>query len=229
VTRYEIKLVCEEAAHADVLAGLRLLPSALRTPYPARLVQSIYFDTHERDALEDNRAGMSQRQKLRLRWYGAATTAVRAQMECKWRSNDVRGKDVCALSEPVDVAGRTRVDFRRGLVQKLPPAWRERLCRREVAQWVRYRRDYLATADGRLRVTLDRDLQAFDLRDRFVLSDAQPTPLPRLLVVEVKAALDERAALEAWLQGLRLPTGRCSKFVLASSPADGPLPSYWGS
>ncbi|GDY02305.1 hypothetical protein LBMAG49_16340 [Planctomycetota bacterium] len=43
----------------------------------------------------------------------------------------------------------------RGQRRQLPPAWRVQLDGREPAQWIRYRSDYLASADGRVRVTLE--------------------------------------------------------------------------
>jgi hypothetical protein len=116
----------------------------------------------------------------------------------------------------------------RGQRRQLPPAWRVQLDGREPAQWIRYRSDYLASADGRVRVTLDRDLAAFDLRYDFMLGCTRPTPLPRILVVEVKAPGTDRSEVERLLQGLGLVAGRCSKFVLASSPAGGPFVSLVG-
>jgi len=72
------------------------------------------------------------------------------------------------------------------------PSWRARIEHGlDPVQWIAYRRDYEVTADGRVRITLDRSLRAWDQRVCPRLSRAQPTPLPRLLVIEVKAHPDD--------------------------------------
>lgn len=225
MTRYEVKLVLAEQDLPRLRAELRLLPSALRPLHPPRVVQSVYLDTHDGLALHDNLAGTSARQKLRCRWYGEGDAEVQAQLEWKRRDNGLGDKDVLTLAAPLRVDGCTRYDFVQELWKQAPPRWRERLRGREPAQWIRYRRDYLASADGLLRVTVDRELTAFDLRFDMVLSCRRPTPLPRLLVVEIKADGRDREAIEAWLQQVDLAPGKCSKFVLASLPGEGPLVS----
>lgn len=220
MTRYEVKLVTAAADLARVRAELQLLPVALRPLHPSRVVQSIYLDTHDGLALQDNLAGIARRQKLRLRWYGDDVGAVHGQLEWKCRDNNLGDKEVLPLPVPITVTGATRRGFCRALHEAVTPRWQQRLRGREPAQWIRYHRDYLASADGSLRLTLDRDIAAFDLRFDFVLSDRRRTPLPRLLVIEIKAAAADREAIEAWLQHVGLPPGKCSKFVLASLPGE---------
>ncbi|MFK7741187.1 MAG: VTC domain-containing protein [Planctomycetota bacterium] len=222
--RYEVKLVGSEHDHQQLLASLRLLPAALRHLHKSRIVQSIYFDTHEGRSVDENLAGISDRQKYRLRWYGSGDVGVRAQLECKIRSNGYGSKRVLALADPVDVAGAWRHLFvttvRRGL--RAHQGASGVLDGREPAQWIRYRRDYYATADKRLRITIDRDLVAADQRTNVRLDDRRRTPLPRLLIVEIKAAVEFRADLENFVRDLPLRPGKCSKFVMASVPGEAP-------
>lgn len=221
--RYEVKLVGAEHEHSRVLAELRLLPFGLVRQHRTRVVQSVYFDTADGRAVAQNLAGISERQKVRLRWYGDATVAVSAQLECKQRQNGVGGKATAKLREPLDVRGSLRHRFTdrvRGLVvDDAARCWLDGL---EPAQWIRYRRDYLVTADRRLRVTLDRELRAIDQRLGMRLDDRRSTPLPRLLVVELKAAIAHRDELERLVAALPLRPGKCSKFVMASDPAEAP-------
>jgi hypothetical protein len=92
-------------------------------------------------------------------------------------------------------------------------------------QWVRYRREYLVSADRRVRVTLDRDLAFFDQRLRARLSGTRPTPVPRLLVIELKCAPEDLEHARGIVARLPVPVGRCSKFVLAAVSEGGPPPS----
>ena len=225
--RYEVKLVGAESDFDRVVTELRLLPSVLRPLHPTRAVQSVYLDSDDGVAVRDNLAGISSRQKLRFRWYGEASDRVEGQLEWKCRDNSLGSKDVLKL-DPIQVLGATRRSFVRDLFDRVPASWQQRLRGRVPAQWIRYRRDYYGSASGDLRITVDRDLRAFDQRFDYVLKDLRPTPLPALLIVEVKAAAEHRDAIEEWLQGVRLRPSKCSKFVLASQPGDGPEPSVFG-
>lgn len=225
--RHEIKLVCEESSYAALRMALRLLPAGLRELHPTRRVQSIYLDTALQRALEENRAGISMREKVRFRWYGEGRELVRGTLERKRRANTLGWKETLALAESIQVEGAPRASFVAALARAAGGTWRARLERGlEPVQWIAYRRDYLATADLLLRLTIDRELTAFDQRLVPRLSSARPTRLPRFLVVEIKCAPAALAAAQELANRLPLLVGRCSKFVLASDPTHGPLDSF---
>jgi hypothetical protein len=222
--RYEVKAIGDERSHAVVMAALRMHEAALRNAYPARIVQSIYFDDHEGTALDDNLAGVSDRSKIRLRWYGEASICVAATLERKLRSNHVGTKETLRLAEPIDIDGTSRVALVGALRRQTPAAWRELLdAAPEPAQWIRYSREYLTTADGTVRVTVDSDLRAWDLRDRWRIRPVWRTPLPRVTIVEFKALVEHRRGIERLLQGLPVVVDKCSKFELATAPRHAPL------
>lgn len=225
--RYEVKLVGAEMDMPRFEAELRLLPAVLRPLHPTRIVQSVYLDTDDGLAMRDNLSGISIRQKLRFRWYGDGSGEVAGQLEWKCRTNSLGSKDVAKLT-PMQVAGVTRRAFWRGLHERVPELWQRRLRGREAAQWIRYCRDYYGSAGGDLRITVDRDLRAFDQRFDYVLSCRRPTPVAALMIVEVKASSEHRDSIEEWLQGVALRPSKCSKFVLATQPGEGPEPSLFG-
>ena len=219
-------MICEQRVAPAVLAELRMATAAVRVLYPPRIVQSVYLDTHEGRAVAENLAGVSERSKIRFRWYGDASHGVRGRLERKRRRGGLGMKDVLELPAPVNVAGVGRQAFARRLLSLCPPAWRQALSSAlEPAQWIRYRRQYYRTADGAVRITLDQELRAFDLRNTVVLSADRPTPLSPVLIVELKAAASARDRVEALLQELPLVVDKCSKFVLASAPGSGPTVS----
>lgn len=225
--RYEIKTIVAESDLPRVRSELLLLPAALRRLHPDRIVQSIYFDTPDNDAVESNLAGISVRSKLRWRWYGAAVDAAAGRLEKKQRVNGVGTKQVHAIDRPLTIRGVDRRRFTTELEARLPAAARAELTRLEPVQWIRYHRAYLGSADGDLRVTLDSRLTAFDQRISPVLQCDAATPLPRIGIIEVKADADHRAAAEDFVQGMGWRSGRCSKFVIASCPSEIRLASRW--
>ncbi|QDU65346.1 VTC domain-containing protein [Engelhardtia mirabilis] len=224
--RYELKMACQESAYSQVQAHLRLDPTAPRVLYPPRRVQSIYLDTTFGRALEENLAGISHREKIRLRWYGDSAVGVRATLERKVRENTLGWKDTLKLAQPLDIEGVDRVAFIRSLRAAVTSPWQQSLDEGlEPVQWIAYQREYLTTADGRIRITIDRELRAVDLRGRWILSSVDPTPIPRVLVIEAKCAPEDYQAAQSLLSRLPFFVDRCSKFVLASDPDHGPVPS----
>lgn len=227
--RHELKFVCADEAYPALRMALRLARAGVRLHFPARIVQSLYLDTPQGRALAENLAGLSRREKLRLRWYGEASELVVGTLERKVRENSLGWKESLRLAAPLALRGEERRRFVAELVRRADPVWSARLAGHEPAQWVRYRREYLASADGRVRVTIDRELVLADQRVLARLSDALRSPAPRLLVLELKCAPEHLAQAQEIAARLPLPLGRCSKFVLASEPAGGPIPSSLGA
>lgn len=224
--RYELKLVCQQSAYQRVRMALRLHCSGVRELYPARRVQSIYFDTLGNRALEQNLAGISQREKLRFRWYGESTDRAVGTLERKLRENTLGWKESLRLRSPLDLEGQRGRTFVQQLARSATDEWRERLLHGlQPAQWIGYTREYLITADRRVRVTLDRDLRCADQRLRMHLSFRFPTPTARILVLEAKCAPEHYEAARALIGELPLVVDRCSKFVFASDPFHGPVAS----
>jgi len=227
--RHELKFACEDEGYPRLRMALRLARAGVRALHPPRVVQSLYLDTSHGRALAENLAGLSAREKLRLRWYGAEGERIAGTLERKCRENSFGWKESVRLGGPLLVRGAERRRFVVELARLAGGTWAERLAGLEPAQWVRYRREYLTTADGRVRVTIDRELRCADQRLRARLSDAAFTPVPRLLVLELKCAPEHLAEARELAAGLPLTLGRCSKFVLASEPSGGPLPSALGA
>ena len=224
--RYEIKLVVQEAAHPWVRGRLLLDTAGFDVLYPPRRVQSVYFDSFDQQALEDNLAGISHREKIRFRWYGDASHGVHGQLERKVRHNQLGWKDVLPIDGPIDVEGVTRSEFARDVFARLTEEWSDVRAQHLLpVQWISYSREYYGSADGRLRVTFDRELQTYDQRSRFQLTNAFPTPTPRLLIVEVKCDEKHHDAARRLIDRFPLVVDKCSKFVLGSRPSEGPTSS----
>ena len=227
--RYEVKMVAQAAFYPKLRMHMRLDRSAIRTLYPPRRIQSVYFDTIRGQALEENLAGISHREKVRLRWYGEATTGVRPTLERKVRENMLGWKGLLKIPADIDVEGVTRRDFAASLRPFLTEEWSDVLNKDLLpVQWVVYDREYFATeaGSGPIRITIDRQLRTYDQRHRRSLSCRFRTPTPDVMIVEAKCEQSEHAALKCLMDRFPMQIDRCSKFVYASSPNDGAISSY---
>ena len=228
--RYELKLAGEVHLYEEVRALLRLHSGGLSPIYHPRRVQSLYFDTSSDEALGDNLAGISHREKVRLRWYGDGVVSVSGRLEKKVRENMQGWKELGEVEGVFSIEGARRAELKAAIAAATSPEWRELLSRDlEIVQWITYEREYFATADARVRVTMDRDLRTWDQRFSPRVSQKWKTPTPDLMIIECKVAPEDLNRVEGLLESLPVSVDKCSKFVIASSPGDAPLRSVLSS
>ena len=160
--RYERKFRVEphEASLAEVRAALSAQPALFRPAYPDRLVHSLYLDTPDLQAFHANAAGLAERTKPRLRWYGPLDAPGGGRLEIKRRHGLVGTKELLALPTglPPGLPGR---GLSLGAWCRWASAhpWLRQFPELVPTVLVQYRRSYFTSADGRLRLTLDRDLR----------------------------------------------------------------------
>ncbi len=70
INRYERKWVLKNSNPLILINSLIRSNLFFKTHYPARKVNSIYFDTKELTAIRQNLDGISEKKKIRVRWYG---------------------------------------------------------------------------------------------------------------------------------------------------------------
>lgn len=201
----------------DVEMWVRLHPAQWRVTYPSRQVNNIYFDTARYEGLNANLSGIAERDKLRLRWYGADFGHVAgANLECKRKRGMVGWKEINPAAGEFDLAGMTWQAFARALRVAVVSA---------AAQWLdvfaiptlinHYRRAYYATPDDALRLTIDTALCAYDQRAAARPNLTRPAHVDAPLVVELKASpadADYQRLSEA-LARFPAPVDRFSKYV----------------
>ena len=99
-TRLEIKFASYDI-HSDViLHWLRVHPACFITPYPSRLVNNVYFDTHDYAAFSENLLGSSSRTKVRYRWYGEEQGPAVGVLEIKFKRNYFGWKTRYRIASP---------------------------------------------------------------------------------------------------------------------------------
>ena len=65
--RYEIKFSVNQNEMVEILYFIK--KNKFYRSYPSRYVNSLYFDTSDNISISNNLAGLSNRHKIRLRWY----------------------------------------------------------------------------------------------------------------------------------------------------------------
>ena len=211
--RYERKFVCPWPAQVDAL--VKVHPAGFSRLHPIRWINNVYLDTWNLGSYHDNAAGVATRQKFRIRWYGAdAREAVDAVLERKMKAGHVGVKQRVPLGAMPAGTLLAVSGVRRALANaRASFALQSQLDSLVPVLLNRYRRDYFASSDGRLRLTVDR-------RQRFAAfrraGNGAPPAWRHLdeVVLELKYAVgdDELAAHATQAFPFRLV--RHSKYVL---------------
>lgn len=182
--RYERKYRIEELTVAEIRAQLDRHPAGFRKLFPDRQVNNVYLDTPALQFLGENLAGIAQRKKYRIRWYGSDLREARQPvLEVKIKDTelgekivvpleDFRLDSVMALRQAVTAQMR-HVTFAEELpvrdqAASATEASAVDTSRRplihlplEPALINTYLRSYLISSDGKFRLTIDRDMRFY--------------------------------------------------------------------
>ena len=212
--RYEVKLVCHEEDLALARAWIRLHPVAFGTAYPPRYVNSLYFDTVDAACLEANVNGVEDRAKLRFRWYGDKVGPVTGQLEHKRKISGLGWKEVVPIAVPLDLRSAWWGAIWHTLWSHCGPRFTPWLASHSQPMLiVRYLREYYASADGLLRITLDSRIESYEQVLHPVPNLTRASPPGHQIVLEIKAHATLHRRVSDALNSFTLPVSRHSKYV----------------
>jgi hypothetical protein len=212
--RYEIKLVCPAVQAPQVRALVRLHPEGFRVTYPARWVNSVYFDSIDVEGVMDNLDSVSERDKLRWRWYGPDWLVERSHLELKRKRGMAGFKELCPIDVSFNPRQATWSDALAFLRRHATHHFRIWLSQVSCATILtRYEREYYASPDGEIRLTLDTRLSTFDQRFSRRPNLTRPSPPPGTVLIELKAEASQAQRLSQVINGLPFRSERNSKYV----------------
>jgi hypothetical protein len=212
--RYERKFTAHGVPLAEVAMILRLQPACFRTAFPARQVNNLYLDQSDLRSFHTHVNGAAVRDKVRIRWYGAAYGDVaRPVLEVKRKRGQAGTKTRFPLAPFVYGPGFDFEAVRRDALARIGDvAVAEFVAGAETALLNRYQRDYLLSADRRFRLTIDRGLRFERVHGRGV--DAACAVDERdAVILELKYAVADEAAAQLVTRRLPFRLGKYSKYL----------------
>jgi hypothetical protein len=213
--RHEIKIIVPGHLGSMVDGWIRLHPEGFRTEYPSRRVNSLYYDTLNWDSLRDNAAGISERSKLRLRWYGSVNKTDHLQLEIKSRRAGLVSKQTEPIDGDFEFDGTLAWPEFKAAISNSSPLFQHETKLVVPTIVTSYERDYFVTFDNRIRLTLDKSLRYH----RVASGDVQFSPAPigeKVFIIEVKGNPSEVERIMDITRKFPLRPGQNSKFVHAS-------------
>lgn len=223
--RYERKFLVQSRSHQIVEAVVRQHPALFRKAFPDREVSNIYFDSADHQSLRDNIEGVRNRTKTRIRWYGELRGPARhPKLEFKIKRGLVGTKATFPLAAIDTWDGRIGPCVSDQLRNSaLPEAVGLRMSLIRPTLLNSYWRKYFVSADGRFRITIDRDLRFYRPRSPWTRA---PELQRGTSVLELKYARGDDVAASAVAQDLGFRLTRNSKYVTGMALLNGVLDAY---
>ena len=209
--RYEIKFVLDNARLSDAMQWLYNETTAIKT-YDNRKVNSIYFDDVGFSSVRDNLAGISQRNKLRLRWYGEQKHTLPI-FEVKTKN----GRLGCKTTYPIQSIENSLMKLN---IDKITSKCISGLEEQNIVfdehlvptLQVNYEREYYETHEG-IRITIDQNIQFSDTQLHTTLDENNSFPYP-FKVMEIKFKPSMKNTVAKLIKPLHITPKRHSKYLV---------------
>ena len=213
--RYEIKFTAAPREMSLLHGWLATHRAGWRTLYPDRVINNVYLDTLDLQAYVQNQSGDSERRKLRFRWYGRTwASPTGGTLEVKCRKDSIGWKYNARVDWPFDLTRRSWQSWRDGVRAFVPGPHRMLLDARPMPALInRYDRSYYGSRDGRLRLTVDHQLQYWPQLGAARPRLTHPAHAVDVLVIEVKCAVADRDYATEALGQMPWRVGRNSKYA----------------
>ena len=169
IWRHELKYIVTQYAENEVIFMIKRHPAIFTEIFSKRGVNNIYFDTAMFEAFSDNVIGISERVKMRIRWYGDTFCCVEKPMlEFKIKKASSGRKELYSFpsfslnqdthsSEIFDLIKKIKgfSHLARGVSLKTSPVLINN-----------YTRRYFLSSCGRFRITYDTNLGYYDFNKK---------------------------------------------------------------
>ena len=163
--RYERKFFISELDRYELESIVKLHPAFFSEIHHQRFVNNIYFDTINMSNYLDNVIGISQRLKVRIRWYGDLLGFIeKPVLELKIKKGFLGGKlrfplDSFCLDSDYSLKVQQDIFAKSGV----PDVLSEYLKTSHFALLNRYSRKYFESADHKFRITIDFDMKFYKM------------------------------------------------------------------
>ncbi len=194
--RFERKFAVEGLSPHALKAVVKLHPALFREVFVPRRINNIYLDGIGLKAFYENTSGISQRKKVRIRWYGDLLGYIaKPVLEHKIKSGMLGTKSSWQLPPfTLDDSFDSKKWLELVLKSDLPAMAKEELLSMAPILLNSYYRTYYVSADKNFRITVDEDLQYYGIsavNNYFVKKRIQKSQL--ILELKYPAEKDDEA------------------------------------
>ena len=196
--------------------AIKLSRFSFYCPYPSRQINSIYFDDHSYSSLRDSIEGNSLRTKRRIRWYGTEKNKVNATLEIKKKHGIYSWKDLYKNKYSINPNAESWGEMIECKDEKYGP--NTVLLNQIPRSIISYNRQYFCSFDGKVRITIDQNLQSFSQNWTWGPNFDQGRKHYNFMITEVKVSSKDEHLIELVRQGVPFTARRFSKYCESLIP-----------
>ena len=212
--RYEIKFVAPELEYHRLLQWICMHTACFVKQYQDRQINNIYFDSHNYNAYNANIYGTSNRTKVRYRWYGQSFQPIEGALEIKCKRNFFSWKKIYTINKTLHRPDSTWRILHNDLTNLLPSEAKIWLNFHPLAVLInRYQRKYFKTANGKIRATLDSNIQVYSQSQYSHPNYSLKANIPRVCVLELKFPRESKNEVSNIISNIPVRVSRHSKYI----------------
>ncbi len=161
--RFERKFIIPERSTHSIEEVVKSNSALMRKIYYPRFINNIYFDNSRFQFFFENIDGVSERMKMRIRWYGNLKGEIKKPVLEFKQKHGLTGSKTSVALPSFDIKDIYRPGFLSSLFQKSNLDMRKKNLMLSLKPSVinRYQRKYFLSFDRKFRVTLDHQLEFF--------------------------------------------------------------------
>ena len=163
IKRFERKWLFRSNNYLAMINSLLRSKLFFRTQYPLRKVNSIYFDTQDYISIRQNLDGVSNKKKIRIRWYGNKNIINKPIIEIKSKKGFETKKESISIKE-LNNLNLLNLDNLKTIQEILNFKLKQKKVIHPVLT-THYEREYFISLNGKIRATVDYNLKSIFLNN----------------------------------------------------------------
>ncbi len=209
IKRYERKWIFKNNNSLALINSLIRSSLFFRFQYPSRKVNSIYFDTSDYISIRQNLDGVSNKKKIRIRWYGNQNIITKPVIEIK------RKKEFETIKEIIKILELSNLEINNSENLKIIKKKLNEIIKTKKTIYpiltTHYDREYFISLNGKVRATIDYNLRSINLKNLNQLDIVKNFKNVSILELKYSTGLDEYVRDN--LKDISLRISKNSKFV----------------
>ncbi len=209
INRFERKWVLRNSNCLMLVNSLLRSNFFFRFQYPKRKVNSIYFDNSGYSSIKENLDGISNKKKIRLRWYGDHNKLIKPILEIKSKKGSETRKESLTLNK-LDSLNYLTSGNLKIIVEEV-----NRLINLKKIIFpiltTHYERQYFVSNQNNIRATVDTNLESIFLKNLSELNQKKKFSSQCILELKYSTKIDRLVRYKLDQMTLRL--SKNSKYI----------------
>ena len=209
IKRFERKWIFKNDDFLQIINSLLRSKLFFKTHYPLRKVNSIYFDTLNYISIRQNLDGISDKKKIRLRWYGDLNILNNPEIEIKIKKGFETTKQNIKANElnKIYFKNYNNLEFIKNYINK------KLKTKKNIYPILttNYDREYFISSNSMIRATVDYNLKSIFLKNLSQLDIIKNFKNTCILELKYPIKLDKFVRIH--LEDITLRLSKNSKFV----------------